>query len=295
MMTAGGAASFSIGQLAQLACVLEATAPKPGNVHRGAEFEDVTYLDFVIGASVVAGVLDHASDREARLGPMLLKAVRAIRASVGTNTNLGTLLLLVPLAMVPRATPLEDGVSEVLKALDTSDARLAYEAIRAARPGGMGTVGEADLDQEAPTDLVAAMRLATDRDLVAAQYANGFSEVFDLVLPSLRDGLDRDWPLADVIVHAYLRLMSERPDSLIARKCGRAMAQRSAAMASRVLMAGVPPEVEYRRAVADLDFWLRSDGHRRNPGTSADLVAAGLFAALRDGIITLPCRFYPEA
>nr|MCS5627460.1 triphosphoribosyl-dephospho-CoA synthase [Planctomycetota bacterium] len=37
-----------------------------------------------------------------------------------------------------------------------------------------------------------------------------------------------------------------------------------------------------------LDAWLREDGHRRNPGTSADLVAACLFLGLRAGIIGLP-------
>jgi triphosphoribosyl-dephospho-CoA synthase len=31
---------------------------------------------------------------------------------------------------------------------------------------------------------------------------------------------------------------------------------------------------------AELDFWMRSDGRRRNPGTSADLIAAGLAVGL---------------
>ena len=43
-------------------------------------------------------------------------------------------------------------------------------------------------------------------------------------------------------------------------------------------------------AGSDLDFWLRSDGQRRNPGTSADLIAAGLFAALRERKIAGPFR-----
>ena len=33
-------------------------------------------------------------------------------------------------------------------------------------------------------------------------------------------------------------------------------------------------------AVGELDFWLRSDGHRRNPGTTADWMAASLFVAM---------------
>jgi len=42
--------------------------------------------------------------------------------------------------------------------------------------------------------------------------------------------------------------------------------------------------------LADFDFWLRSDGHRRNPGTTADLIAAALFVLLRDGLIDPPYR-----
>jgi triphosphoribosyl-dephospho-CoA synthase len=86
--------------------------------------------------------------------------------------------------------------------------------------------------------------------------------------------------------------MSEFPDSLIARKCGEAVARQSAALAAAALAAGQPSDADYLRAVADLDFWLRADGHRRNPGTTADLLAAGLFASLLSGVIQLPVRFY---
>jgi triphosphoribosyl-dephospho-CoA synthase len=34
---------------------------------------------------------------------------------------------------------------------------------------------------------------------------------------------------------------------------------------------------------ADFDDWLREGGHGRNPGTTADLVTAGLFVGLREG------------
>jgi len=37
--------------------------------------------------------------------------------------------------------------------------------------------------------------------------------------------------------------------------------------------------------------WLRADGNRRNPGTSADLVAATLFVALREELIPLPSPY----
>jgi triphosphoribosyl-dephospho-CoA synthase len=209
---------------------------------------------------------------------------------VATNTNLGTILLLAPMAMTPVTEPLDPGIARVLAGLDADDARFVYRAIRLAEPGGLGEVDAADVRGDPPTDLLAAMRLAAERDLVARQYADEFAEVLGNVVPWLDDGLRQGWTLADAIIRAHLRLMSQFPDSLIRRKCGDGTAQRSAALATAALAAGMPGDKAYHDALADLDFWLRSDGHRRNPGTSADLIAAGLFAALRDGIIKLPLR-----
>ncbi len=98
------------------------------------------------------------------------------------------------------------------------------------------------------------------------------------------------WSLADAIVDAHLRVMAAFPDSLIARKCGPAIAEQAADRAAAVLAAGDPEDERRQRALADFDFWLRSDGHRRNPGTTADLIAAGLFAALCEGKISPPFR-----
>jgi triphosphoribosyl-dephospho-CoA synthase len=275
---------LAIGQCATLACFLEATAPKPGNVHRGADFDGLTYPDLILSAIVIGPVMENAPRR--RLGETIVDAVRATRAAVGTNTNLGTILLIAPLAAVPRERPLDKGVADVFSRLDAEDARLVYEAIRLANPGGLGHVANADMTGQAPADLIAAMRLAADRDLVARQYANGFQEVLNDVAPTLKDGLDHGWGTNGALVHAQLTLMSRYPDSLIARKCGIETAQRAADHAAEVLRAGTPNDEAFWSAAADLDFWLRSDGHRRNPGTTADLIAAGLFILIRDGIMS---------
>ncbi|HVX63880.1 MAG TPA: triphosphoribosyl-dephospho-CoA synthase [Pirellulales bacterium] len=282
---------LSIGQCASLACLLEATAPKPGNVHRGADFENLTYVDFAASAVAMGPAFDRAA-AGAPLGKTVLAAVQAMRAAVATNTSLGAILLLAPLAMVPPDQPLKAGVQKVLEQLSADDCRLVYEAIRLAEPGGLGEVDQADISEPPPQDLLYAMRLAAERDLVARQYVNGFEQVLDELTCWLAAGLERQWPLAEVIVRAQLRLMSRYPDSLIARKCGPQLAARAAAWAGSVLESGEPGDEAYHRAVVDFDFWLRSDHHRRNPGTSADLTAAGLFCALRDGIIQLPLRFY---
>lgn len=282
---------LSIGQCASLACLLEVTAPKPGNVHRGADFDDLTYFDFAAAAVAMGPVFDAAANG-ARLGETVLAAVRAMRSTVNGNTSLGTILLVAPLARVPRGEPLDAGVKRVLADLSPDDARQVYAAIRHAAPGGLGEVDEADVAGDAPPDLLYAMGLAAERDLVARQYINGFEQVLQSVVPWLAAGVAAKWSLADTIVRTQLELMHAFPDSLIARKSGLEVAQQSAARAGKTLEAGLPGDEDYYRAIADFDFWLRSDQRRRNPGTSADLVAAGLFAGFRDGIIELPLRFY---
>ncbi len=287
---------LQLGQCVTLACLLEAAAPKPGNVHRGADFEDLTFIDLAASA-VLLGPAIERSVACGRLGRIVLSGVEAAASAARTNTYLGTVLLLAPLALAweqPGTTlaAVREGVLRVLQSLDAYDAGLFYQAIRMAGAGGLGTVAEADVFGPPPQDLLHAMRLAEDRDLVARQYVRGFADLFESVVPWLQAGLDREWPLADVIVHAHLQMMHAHPDSLIARKCGPAVAEQAAALAGRVLACGSPADPAYQAALRDLDFWLRSDGHRRNPGTTADMLAAGLFVLLRSGQLVPPFPFY---
>ena len=281
---------IAIGQCATLACLLEVAAPKPGNVHRAADFEDSTLSDYMASGVAIGPIMDRAPD--AKLGQTVLDAVQATQQFVTSNTNLGMILLLAPLASVPTSTSLADGVADRLRDLDVSDASLVYEAIRLAKPGGIQprddeVPAEHDVARSAPPDLLTAMQAAADRDLVAKQYTNGFHEVLQVVSPWLSEPA-KNMRLSDRIVHTHLRLMSAYPDSLIARKCGHRVAEESSARAAGVLESGPPGSDSYLQAMADLDFWLRSDGTRRNPGTSADLIAAGLFALLRDGELRPP-------
>lgn len=273
---------FPIAQAATLACLWEVTAPKPGNVHRGADFDDVTYLDFVQSAVVVGPILAQA--KELGVGRTALEAVRATKAAVRTNTNLGTVLLLAPLAAVPERLRLADGIRGVLERLTAEDTRYVYEAVRISAAGGLGHIEIADVFEEPPNILlVEAMRLAAHRDLVARQYTNQFADVFDRLAIGIEAGIGKGWPLTTAIVHAQLQQLAAEADSLILRKCGPQLAESVRARAAAAIAAGKPGEESYERAVADLDFWLRADGHRRNPGTTADLIAAAMFVLLREG------------
>ena len=275
----------------RLACLLEATARKPGNVHPGASFADLCYHDLVRSAEAIAPVF--ARSRELSVGQAILEAVRRTRESVGRNTNLGIILLLAPLAACNPDEPLAAGLPRVLAGLTQEDAALVYQAIRLAQPGGMGKAPEQDIAHEPTGTLVDVMRLAAGRDAIAAQYANGFELVLNFGVPALErlwneanEAVAADWPAWErAVVGLHLRLMARQPDTLIARKCGLPEADESARRAHDVLDAGWPGTMVGVQKLCELDDWLRAKGNRRNPGTTADLVTACLFAALREGRI----------
>ena len=74
--------------------------------------------------------------------------------------------------------------------------------------------------------------------------------------------------------------MAEFPDSLIARKNGPAVAEDVRQRVVTVQKLGGLETPAGRAAGVALDRYLRSDGNKLNPGTTADLVTACLFDAL---------------
>lgn len=277
--------SLNLSHLIHTACILEARARKPGNVHPEISFPDLSYEDFVLAAQAVSETLPPVAERG--VGAAVLEAVQRTKLLVNrpTNPNLGIILLLAPLAAVPADVSLRAGIGEILSRLTVEDARQVYRAIGEANPGGMGKVDEADLSAAPSITLLEAMRLAADRDAIASEYVTGFQIVLETGVPFLAKWpqFTADWESA--IIHLQLTLMSQFPDTLIARKCGGELARESARRAQAVLDAGGRRTEPGRLQLGQLDAWLRVDGHRRNPGTTADLIAASLFAAARDGMI----------
>jgi triphosphoribosyl-dephospho-CoA synthase len=149
----------------------------------------------------------------------------------------------------------------------------------------MGRVDEQDVNTEPTLPLREVMAAAAERDAVAAQFVENYRSVGTAVrtLEALTTGGRKN--LEFVTVTCFLTLLAAAPDSLIARKCGSDVAAEVSRRASDV---GWPGHVAYAERVAAFDAWLRADGHRRNPGTTADLLTASLFVALRRGIISFP-------
>lgn len=243
-------------------------------------------VDLLASAAAVGPVLDRAL--ELGLGGTVLAGVRATRRVTSVNTNLGILLLLAPLARVKaeRLSEFRAELAGVLHGTTVEDAASTFQAIRLAQPGGLGKVDTEDVAEAPSMPLLETMRLAAERDLIARQYVHGFADVFGLVLPALAG----DGSLEEAILTAQLRLIASVGDSLIGRKLGVAVEQDCKARARAVLDAGWPVAAEAVRQFRLLDEWLRADGHRRNPGATADLITAGLFVALRTGSIELPLK-----
>jgi triphosphoribosyl-dephospho-CoA synthase len=267
------------GMMAQVACVLEVTARKVGNVHRFADFEDTTYLDFILSAAAIRPAMDRA--REIGVGAAVLEAVRATRAVVRTNTNLGLILLMAPIAAIPDGVPTREGLEAVLNELTVEDSRLVYAAIRLARPAGLGEAAAEDVKDEPTRPLREIMGMAAERDLVARQYANGYEEVrwaLDLIEGTMRNG----WGLEEAIMTAQLGLLQDCTDTLVARKRGETAAAEVRERVTEVL------GQKGKQQFSHLDDWLRAERHARNPGAIADVVGGGIAWAIRDRIIGFP-------
>lgn len=270
-----------IGIAAQIACLLEVSAPKPGNVTPTRVFADTRYEDFLLSAAAIGPALAGAGN--CGVGETILRAVRETRRVISANTNLGIVLLFAPLARAAASwqeeeeETLREALVRVLAELTVPDAACAYAAIRQAGPGGLGAAEQQDVGAEPTVTLREAMALAAERDAIAREYVTDYFVTFEKTVPALERARASGLGWSDAVVQAYLEVLAEFPDTLIARKVGRPFAEAVSGVARSVVGAGGLYTEEGRKALSAFDRDLRDDGNRWNPGTTADLVAAGLF------------------
>lgn len=264
------------------ACVLEATAPKVGNVSPGRNFPDLSHLDFIRAADIAAEAFEEKNCFAKAVLDATVKTSEACRS----NVNLGILLLLGPLyradellserrVTLPDQDDWSSAVKDALKDLDAGGELAIFEAISVAAAGGLGRAEKWDVNEShQKVDLIDAMRLAANKDRIARQYVEDFSDLLVNVVPVLRQSIleCRDWLRG--IGHAQIRLMSRESDSLIARKNGKDVAEAVRDRVHGVDLGNIQDWVA-------LDRELRKQGNQLNPGTTADLIAAGLFVLLR--------------
>ncbi|NLP62766.1 triphosphoribosyl-dephospho-CoA synthase [Paraburkholderia sacchari] len=278
------------------ACEQDVVCAKPGNVSIASAGHGMNAEHFLASARAACAPLTRDG---ASVGARIEAAIAGTRAVAGCNTNLGIVLLCAPLAAAferaferafedafeadPPSASLSAcaaSLQQVLHALSVEDACAAYRAIALANPGGLGEADSQSVGTTPTVDLRAAMTLAADRDSIARQYAEDFRDVLGFGLATFRAACAAraasPTPLADAVLLTWFGFLARWPDSHIARKHGNACAQRISDEAAAWLAQG-----EARLcAPGALDNWdaaLKAGGI--NPGTSADLTVATLFAA----------------
>jgi len=259
---------------------MELQAFKPGNVSIHSPGHGMTAEDFLRSAEVSADALSQVGSS---VGARVLAAVRATSEAVGCNTNLGIVLLCAPLALaaqmdVPESN-LRARLQQVLVQLDVSDGEEVFEAIRIARPAGLGQVRRHDVSGPCEVSLLEAMRSARGADRIADQYVSAYEDVFGIAVEALRQQLARKDGLAGMAwatVASYLAILARLPDTHIVRKFGATVAedvQLQAAGVESTFKACENSEAAARLLIT-FDKKLKREGI--NPGTSADLTVAGL-------------------
>ena len=260
------------------ACRFDVLSFKPGNVSFESPGHGMEAHDFLRSAAVSASPI---ADPTLGVGERVLAAVRATREAVACNTNLGILLLAAPLARAAQSNThadLRQRLARVLSTLTVADAQAAFDAICLAAPAGLGTAAAQDVRSPPSVDLREAMRLAAAQDQLAAQYVNDYAAVFELGLDGLHAQLAEGASLADAAQHVYLLFVREIDDAHVLRKHGRETAQWLRARGGQVASAWPACHNPRQRhgLLQRFDSELKARGV--NPGTSADLTVASLFA-----------------
>ena len=275
-------------QAALLATLIElSSTPKPGNVDRGHDFEEIKFHHFLISAAASYPTFRDAAAGSEPTGSLIRRAVSSWRDwGLVQNTHFGTIALLVPLAVAAgRGGDLKAELARVLEETTTEDALEFYAAFNLA---GARVAEVEDLSLKDPDaaervrsegkTLLDLMLLSQGHDLVAREWSTGFERSF-----ALAGDLGRrvsDLGLNDGVVMTYLQALAEVPDSLVASKFGMKRAEEASSRARSIL--GHSVEETLRRA-QELDREFVEEDI--NPGSTADIIGAALFIALIEGTI----------
>jgi triphosphoribosyl-dephospho-CoA synthase len=296
-----------ISKCLELAILLEVSADKPGNVNFVVGFEGTRVEHFLSSAVAASSSFEKAAERgiavrekelglaDVGVGEIINECVVNIDAwQRGGNTLIGTVMLFAPLAVAAGLTQtkgefefdfslLRKNMRLVVEATTPEDSVHLYEAIDVAKPSGLN--GAPDLDVKDPkskarllkenVSLFEVFKIAAGYDDICYEWVNDFPLTFDLAYPYLMRQVHTK-PLNTAVIHTFLKVLSERPDTFIARKVGREKAREVSMDAKRVLELGGVETVNGRQAILDFDKKLRNSRNLLNPGTTADITAAAL-------------------
>ena len=233
---------------------------------------------FLKSAHAVSSVL---MDSQLGLAQKIIRSVQVTQQVVSTNTNLGIILLCVPIVQacihLPNKT-LQQSIQDEIEGLDIDDAQMILDAIRTAAPTGLGTSDAHDVFEPARVSVHEIMSYAKDKDLIARQYACGYTDIFGNGIDTIDKLSESGMNETEVVTAIFLHFLSEYPDSHIVRQHGSLVAteiQREATILFQEFQVSMMEN-------AMLDQLLLFDAEWKsreiNPGTSADMTVATLFA-----------------
>ncbi len=303
-----------ISECLQLAVLLEVSSyPKPGNVHRTADFKKTRYEHFLASAVAVTPHFKLAAERgimistgkigldQISIGKIIKNAVESVYAwQNDENTLLGTIILLSPIAVAAGMTFAEDSFSIVnlrekirivVESTTPVDAVAVYDAIKIAKPGGLGKAPKLDVTDSTSKQkilkdqvtLFDVFKIASEYDSITYEWVNNYPITFDLGYPYFTQQLEKTKDVNTATVHTFLKILAEIPDTLIARKAGLAKAKQVSAQAKQVLEMGGLTTQSGKDRLWKLDEKLRDPTHQLNPGTTADIIAAVLAVSVLNG------------
>jgi len=298
----------------ELAILLEVSAhPKPGNIHRTSDFQETRYEHFLASAVAIAPHFKYAARRgllfftgkispdKVRIGGIIKNAVKSMNIwQHGGNTLLGAIILLSPVAVAAGVTlakekfsltKLRENVRVIVESSTSIDAIKVYEAIEIAKPEGLGRAPKLDVTDPASKQkiledhvtLFEVFKIASGYDSIASEWVNNYTITFDLGYPYFAQQLEETKDINTATVHTFLKILSEVPDTFIARKVGLAKAKEISAEARRVLEKGGLTTHSGRNLLREFDEKLRDPAHELSPGTTADITEAVLAISILGG------------
>lgn len=300
---------------AQLAAALEVSGwPKPGNVHRTANFKDTRFEHYIAGAVAIGPAIAKAASQGVKLqekkinssdvgiGRWILKGIRDVKQWNEPNTNLGMLILMIPLATTAGTLTnknkfgieeLRRNFGQIVRATTVQDALDLYKAISIVMPGGLGKVDNAPdvTDEDTWNELVEkeitlfkTMEISQEWDTISKEFVNALEISLEKGYPFFRHAYEYTKDINTATVHTFLFLLSSTPDTLIQRKLGSEAAKQISHKAKEVLDLGGLLTKQGTEALYRFDTSLRDSENRFNPGTTADLITVILMANLLKGI-----------
>ncbi|AHL23135.1 triphosphoribosyl-dephospho-CoA synthase [Thermococcus nautili] len=277
--------------------LIEVAVPKPGNVSRRRDFEDLSIYNFLVAYPALAGIYHEAIKRaesirsgllrpnEAGIGELIRRGVEASKRVQDANPNFGVIVLSIPLLMGLSMTRkiLEGGEKAKLLIEESTvgDTMELYRAIRIANPKGLPSGVKYDVYSEKAfeelfRDRINLSRIAEisrERELIFREWIEGYRLTYG-TFERLAERIP--CPLEETIVGVFIELLAENLDTLILRKAGRDEAELVREKARDV--------VGGRMSLEEFDAFMREKGDLRNPGSLADVMAVSLSLLFLAGV-----------